>query len=238
MAEHKEREHFIPLRKTDLVELLCRDRGVTPDQAGQVRRLADMLSATFHFEYHAKLEELKNEYAPFDPDAVTKEIYQLTAEERQGRLDRLFERFAWLLQRANYHRLDRTAIEEATQAVTDWGLNMEVDFSIFEKLEVWARGDTLGQRCRRKWYRFFRLECLTLPIYQRMVLMVKLCPSKRLPADIDTADVFVKLFKDIPKMDMEMLLPGARMQMPRLTRFKLGGSLLSGLGYVGYTIMK
>ena len=39
-------------------------------------------------------------------------------------------------------------------------------------------------------------------------------------------------------MDLEMLLPGARMQMPGLQKLKLGGSLLSGLALVLYHLGK
>ena len=38
----------------------------------------------------------------------------------------------------------------------------------------------------------------------------------RLPEDADTRNVFIKLFKDVPQMDIEMLLPGGRIKMPAL----------------------
>src|SRR5688500_14702652 len=107
MAEHKDREHYIPLRKSDLLDLLCQDRGMTPQMAAQVRQLSDLLSATFHFEYHKLLEELKDEYAPFDPDATTKTLRPLTAQERHEKVERLFNKFVGLMERANFRRLTR-----------------------------------------------------------------------------------------------------------------------------------
>src|SRR5262249_18388509 len=62
--------------------------------------------------------------------------------------------------------------------------------------------------------------------------------TKRLPSSVDTADVFLKIFKEIPRMDVEMLLPGARMRMPGMARAKLSGSFLGGAGLVGYNIIK
>jgi hypothetical protein len=70
------------------------------------------------------------------------------------------------------------------------------------------------------------------------VIIMKLRQHKRLGREIDTSDVFLKIFKDIPKADLEMLLPGARVQMPGLTKWKMGGSLFGGLGYMLYTIMR
>ncbi len=238
MAEYKDREHYIPVRRHDLVNLLCTDRGLDGAAAGQFRQFADLLSATFHFEYHQLLEDLKNEYSPFDPDECTKPMVSLTSQQRAQKLDRLFERFAWLMERANFKRLDRQEIIEATKAVSDWGLNMDVDFSVFERFDLFARGDTVGTRYRRRWRNWRRLESIQLPVYQRLVLIVKLKPSKRLPGGVDTDDVFLKIFKDIPKIDLEMLLPGARMRMPGIARLKLGSSLLSGLAWISYSIVR
>ncbi len=63
---------------------------------------------------------------------------------------------------------------------------MDVDFKVFERLDVFYRGDSVGQRSRRRWYKWFRKEAIALPIFQRLVLLVKLMPSPRLPPGVDT----------------------------------------------------
>ncbi len=238
MAQLKAREHYLPIRKSALVELLAADRGMTADAAAQFRRLGDILAATFHFEYHRRLERLKDEYAPFDPDTTTKTLQELSALERAKKLDHLFNLFAELMERANFKRLGKEDLEKATREVSDWGLTMDVDFTIFERLLAFARGETVTSRSRRLWWKLWRLETIQLPVYERLVLIVKLRASKRLPQSVDTADVFLKIFKEIPRMDAEMLLPGARLLMPGLARAKLGGSFLSGLGLIAYNILK
>jgi hypothetical protein len=237
MAEYEDREHYIPLRKSDLVDLLCNDRDLTSSQRSQFRQFCTLIAATYHFEYHKLLEELKSEYAPFDPDSTTVEVRTVDAEEREEKLDALFGRFSWLMERANFTHLSREAIDEAMQQVSDWGLNMEVDFNVFDHLDVYVRGDTMSTRYRRRWRNFFRREAVQVPSYQRLVLIMKLLPHKRLGREIDSSDVFLKIFKDIPKVDLEMLLPGARLQIPRATRWKIGGSLLGGLAYILYNVV-
>jgi len=238
MAELPKREQYIPIRQAEIVDLLARAPGLDAAKSAKFRSLAALLSATFHFEYHRFLEDLKGDYSPFDPDSVTHSVEPLSETERQERLDRFFERFRALMERGNFLHLDKAAIIEATKAVSDWGLNMDVDFDIFERIDVYYRGDTIGERSRRRWYRLFREESISLPLFQRLVLVVKLNHSALLPKTVDTEDVFIKLFKDIPKMDAEMLLPGARMRMPGLSRLKMGGSFVGGLVYVAYTIIK
>src|SRR4051812_10020757 len=102
MAEYLDREHFIPLRKNDLAALLLRDKQLPVQQREAFRQFFALVSATFHFEYLAKLEELKDAYAPFDPDADTKAAKPLDPDERKTREDKVFAAFASLMERANF----------------------------------------------------------------------------------------------------------------------------------------
>jgi hypothetical protein len=113
---------------------------------------------------------------------------------------------------------------------------MDVDFDVFERVEVFVRGDITGSRTRRRWRNWYRLESVSVPVFQRLVLIMKQRPHKRLGPNPDTDNVFIKVFKDIPKLDLEMLLPGSQVVMPWTQRLKLGGSLASAAGYVGYKI--
>ena len=58
MAEYKDREHFIPIRRNELVDLLCADRGCRPHDADRFRQFCRLVAATIHFECHQRLEEL------------------------------------------------------------------------------------------------------------------------------------------------------------------------------------
>ena len=74
MAEFKDREHFIPIRRSELLELLCADKNLKPEERDLFRQFVRLVVATFHFEYNQRLEELKDSYAPFDPDRDTKQL--------------------------------------------------------------------------------------------------------------------------------------------------------------------
>src|SRR5262245_51227759 len=147
MAQFADREHFIPIRLSDLLDLLCKEP-LGDAERGQLRSLSRLLTAIFHFEYHQSLETLKEAYAPFDPDQDIKALAPWSDEERARRLDELFKNFDELMTRANFTRLTREKLEEAFSAVSAWGIPMEVDFNQFERLEVYSRGDTASQRVR------------------------------------------------------------------------------------------
>ncbi len=35
-------------------------------------------------------------------------------------------------------------INAALERASDWGINLEVDFDVFDRLEIFARGDVIG----------------------------------------------------------------------------------------------
>src|SRR4051794_15661 len=98
MAEYKDREHFIPLRKSDLIELLTRDKAVPVQERAEFQQFCRLVSSVFHFEYLQQLEDLKDAYAVFDPDADTRPLKPLSPEERGERLEKLFDKFTALME--------------------------------------------------------------------------------------------------------------------------------------------
>ncbi|MEO2089955.1 MAG: DUF3754 domain-containing protein [Gemmataceae bacterium] len=249
------REPFIPVHLTDLVELLLSDRGPTHDnplseaEQAAFRKFADRTASRIHAAYQDQFRKLKAAYAPFDPDCDLSEVGidpcpQPPPPGGEGAGGRghtssavadLFERFAVLMKKANFHRLTRDELIRLMQGASEWGVDMHVPWDAYEQVDVFVRGAGPGRRTRRKWYRLFRAEEVTVPAYSRVVIILKQRPHKQLGADADTGHVFVKLFKDIPVMDLEMLLPGTRIKMPLLDRIRLGGT---GLGSLGYVVFK
>jgi hypothetical protein len=237
MAEFTDREHYIPLRKSDLVELLCKDPRLPPAEREPFRQFCRLVEATFHFEYHKQLEALKDAYAPFDPDTETRPLKPLAPLERPEQRNKTFEAFIGLMERANFKRLSRQEIQAAIDELpTDWGIATYVDLNQFEHLEVFARGDIKGVRTRRRWSRLWREEKFKLPVYSRLVMMLKLKKGKGVDSEINTDAVFLKVFKDVPKADLDMLLPGAKVRLSATDRGLILYPLVAGVGLMGFNI--
>jgi hypothetical protein len=236
MGELYNCQHFIPLEQGDLIELLCADRALTADEREQFRALCERVAAAYHAEYHRRLRELKASYAPFDPDA-DKPLVPLSAEQRQHRLNDLYSDFAWLLEQAHFRHLSREAIEPVLDSASAFGIRMDVDFSAFEHLAIFARGDAWQMRTLRRWWGLGREVEVEVPVFRRLVLVLKLRQHPRLKGAVDTEHVFLKIFKDIPKLDVMMLLPGARVRLTALDRGRIGMPLVGGLALTLYNLL-
>ena len=231
-------DHFIPLRQAELVETLCADAELPANTSAAFQRFCGMVVALCHHEFHARLRRLKSAYAPFDPDAEAIPLRSVSAEQKQQRLNALMQQFIALMEQANYRHLDCREIEPTLRGANHLGLRIDVDFRVFERLALFVRGEGMEKRKRRQLRRPWRTEEYEIPVYRRLVMMLKLRPHKRLGRGVNTEGVFFQLFKNIPKRDITMLLPGARARISRLDRGKIGFGLISGLGLTLWRILQ
>lgn len=231
-------EHFIPIRKSDLLQALMCDADMRDEDRQALQRYCGLLEATIHYQFNRRLERLKDLYAPFDPDSATVPIVADNDVDRERQIPVLFDRVTELLRRANYRKLEQHEIETATDAASEWGLRLRVDFQAFERLEVYACGDVLAKRERRRWWNAYRKEEVLLPLFQRLVVIVRLRQHKWHDKQADINAVYLKMFKNIPKQDVDMLLPGTRFQMSLLDRGKILLPTASGVVIAAVKIVK
>lgn len=236
MADTAAREHYIPLRRGELVRLLASQLSDT--DAPPFLRFCELLCDRVHLEFYKLLDRIKDDYAPFDPDADTKALRPVEGAERTRREDGLFRAFDKLLIKANFRRLSDAELMACQEGSSYWGVDMSVDLTAFERFAMYVRGRSKGTRILRSWRTFFRKRPITVDLYQRLVVILKQRQHKRLGPDPDVRSVFLKLFKDIPQMDLEMLVPGAKLQMPKMERGKLGLSIVSGLVLLSWQLLK
>src|SRR5262249_26375640 len=65
-------EHFIPVRKQELIDVLCSDPSIPAQESDAFRQFCVLITSIYHFEYNQKLDDVKTAYAPCDSDADTR----------------------------------------------------------------------------------------------------------------------------------------------------------------------
>jgi hypothetical protein len=249
LAAEQPRDHYIPLRPADLVRKLGDEPSVTIFEREQFRQLCQLVEASIHHEYHTHLQSLNANYAPFDPDADAAAGQKLTGDERALRCGRLFGEFDTLLSRANYRRLSREEIEGAVRSPTASGMRLSLDLNVFERLEIYVRGDCELPRASGTWSQLAgRLRWPsasgtrrlpgTVAGYRRLALIFRLRERSPLTDPLDTRAVVLKLFKDIPQEDIETLLPGSSVRIGVIEQAKIVIPTLSGLGLTLFKLLK
>src|SRR5262249_42052882 len=147
-------------------------------------------------------------------------VVPLPAAERQRRLNGLLSDLAWLLDRAHFTHLSREEIEPVLATASDWGEKTNVDFLAVDHLSAFVPRPRYRKRLPRRWFGLAEPEEGEVPICERLVLIMKLRPHPRL-GKVNTDQVYVKIFKEIPRDDLDMLLPGAQVKLSVLDRSKI-----------------
>jgi hypothetical protein len=137
-----------------------------------------------------------------------------------------------ILGQAGYRRLSRGDIEGCIGVASQWGVPLHVDLELFERLIVYARGDIIGTRVRRRVRKLYRRESVSVPIYQRMVVLFQLRDDDDSEENLTASALHLRMFKNVPKQDIDTLLPGSRVRISGIDHAKiivpsLGGFLMS-----------
>jgi len=233
MAEYnKERERFIPLRKSEIVTLLCESGELNPDEQNKFRSFCIIMESLYHFEFHKKLEELKENYHPLNPDKDTYHIQEYSPDEIKTSEDRLLENFKKILNDANYEEITEQDILYAMEKESLFKINLFVDFNDFEKQLIFYRGTRNEKAVIKKW--FIKNVEIDVPIFERLAILIKFKDAAYFEAkhrknlQFEPGSMIIKLFKNIPRADMEMLFPNTQVRMKPKDMAVMGGSVLGG----------
>jgi hypothetical protein len=225
------RERALPIRQSDLTRLLLSEPGLTTRDRDHLLAFGRILGATFHSEYYDVLRRLKELYAPLDPDAdyVTLKNHTHVANPRSD--EEFLEPFEQTLDRANYRELDLEILKEAISAPNEMGLTYTPDFSLFEHLKVYVRGYTQISRDCRSFATKFRKRTLHFDAYQRLVVALKFRPGVELGPYVRSDVLYLRMFKDVPHVDMEMHLPeqGTKVRMRWIDKAQIISPLMMSI---------
>lgn len=221
-------EHFIPLRKAELAGVLT--SRVPEESRLDWMRFFGICSALFHHYFQVQLDHLKDLYAPFDPDADTRPVTDLDpAAELEGETA-FFDSLDRLLQQGNFRQLNWEHVVIAGQDVKSrLGLKMRMDPSVFERIEVHVRGEGEITRKRSHWWKLWEPAEQVVPIHHRMLLVLRLKPSKEINMDLPREAIHIKMFRRVPKEDLELLMPGSRLRLSRIDKGLISFPLITGL---------
>ncbi len=232
MADHSDRERFIPIRKAELVDRLSNGHMHTTHDRETFLRFCKILDSIFHFEFHAQTEALKESYHPFNPDSDTVTTQNFSHEARKAHEERLMAVFKDVMNQANYKQITATDLAYAMNRESLFKINLFVDFEDFENQLVFGRGARSRRIRRKKW--LFKEETADITVYDRVALLIKYKDEsyfrarERKDLNFDPGTMIVKLFKNIPKGDLEMLFPNAQVRMKLKDKLFMGGVAVGG----------
>lgn len=252
----RKREKFIPVTRFALFERLSQPLAWPAGQAAEARRFFRYLDYWRQQQYNSELLEIEQLYEPFSPDSDLLMTRQFTAEEKSTLQHRLVKSVEALLVRANYERVDPSDVQLILTRDSHYGLDLFVEMEAFDEIVIFYRGASNTKHEKRSYMRFMRKQEFDVPIFQRLFILFKLKPfdvrveefmrtdgidreaaerkvkknRAALPPGLKDLNIYLKLFKNIPRTDLEMVFPNTQVRFRLLDKLRLGVSSGAGLG--------
>ncbi len=252
----RKRERFIPVTRHALLDRLTLDHVWSKGQAKEARRFFRFLDYWRQQQYHAMLLDLEQTYEAFSPDTDLLITRQFSEGDRAILKTRVVQGVESLLQRANFERIDPQDVALILTRESHYGLDLMVDMDAFEDILIYYRGATNKKHERRRIQGFMRKEEFDVQVFNRLFLLFKLKPfnvrveelmardkldrasaEKKvtklrcgLPPGISDGNIYLKLFKNIPRTDIEMVFPNTQVRFRMMDKLRLGLSTGGGLG--------
>ncbi len=250
------RENFIPVSQQSLRDRLTTPECWNDGRHVDADKFFRYLNYWRRQQYTARLSRLVAEYEPFSPDSDTLVTRTFKAEETLAMRKRVMDDLNNILLHANYTRIGHDQFKILTKG-SDYGLELEVDLNAFEEIEIYFRGRSTKASTRRSKKGFFlRTEDYDVPLFQRLCIVFKLKPldmrikevmaqkrcdrpkaeklvdkmRKLLPPQLQDSNIYVKLFKNIPQADLEMVFPNTRVKFRLMDKVRLTTTAGGGIG--------
>lgn len=251
-----EPEKFVPVTRFALIDRLTDVAAWPPGVAQDARRFFRFLDYWRQQQYGAQLLDLEQMYEPFSPDTDLLLTRKFSPEERAHMQARVVDGMRRILEQANYRRIDPSDVNVILTSESHYGLDLHVDLGAFDELLVYYRGASSRKDERRSLRRFMKKEEFEVSIYQRLFLLFKLKPFEArvadvmateglgraeaekkvrrlralLPPQVSDSNIYIKLFKNIPRSDIEMVFPNTAVKFRLMDKIKLGASAGGSLG--------
>ncbi len=255
-----EKERFIPVSRQAILDYLKRPDAWAEGEYEHASTFMDYLDAWRHQSYRSRLTALKRSYLTFSPDRDTVRALEFTPVQLLKMRHNLMEHLGDLLESANYEKVTQKDLDLLLTSDSPYGLRLHVDLDAFDDVVIYFRGAGSKIVEYRDWkWLYLRKKGVETPIFQRLFVALKLKPEeeminqimlrdelphkkaakivqknrKMLPDGVTSDFIYLKLFKNIPQDDLEMMFPNTKVEFKLLDKLKIGltagGGTIAGL---------
>ena len=236
MVNGSSSQHFIPISRAEIKSLILAEAGENSDN---IAKISELLEALWHHRMHSTQESLKQIYSNFDPDSIdeTPEIFDPKDFMTQ---------FREALSDGNWLEITDEEMQAALDGEDVFPISLDVRFEEFKLLETYKLGEKTIKSSRKPSL-FEKLVLrkkpteVDLEVYERIIQIMQFREqewflenktSRNYPG-MEAKGLHLRLFKTIPKLDLEVIFPNTSPKMRRIDQMKILAPLIGGLATLG-----
>jgi hypothetical protein len=228
-ASASERDRFIPVRKTDILDALIERGRLRGGEAEKFRLLGRLLGAIYHYEYFDRLETLRNDYFYFNPDLPHDMAVDPAVLARAH--DEMVATLVGVLQEANFVEVSPDDLARSHRERHALKVEIAIPAEDYREVRFFRRGHHRTKVEITEWFGL-RKRAVEIDVYDHLVLIVMVKPegeitSARLRRHLARSrlrpgTILIKYFRDIARSDLNMLYPNVRVVLSLFDKLFLG----------------
>ena len=224
-----ERDRFIPVRKTDILDALIRHGRLRGGEAESFRLLARLLGAIYHFEYFDRLETLRNDYFYFNPDLPHDMAVDPALIARSH--DEMIATLVGVLEKADFVEVTAADLARSHRERHELKVEIAIPADDYREVRYFHRGHHRATVEVKDWFGL-RKRAVEIEVYDHLVLIVMVKPASEITSPrlkrhlarsrLRPGTILIKYFRDIARSDLNMLFPNVRVVLSLFDKLFLG----------------
>lgn len=214
---------FIPFRQSDLIEMCLHKTSLNQEERQAFRRVAQQIQHYFHLDFYSTAQQLNDCFNDINPDRDTR-VVDLPATMHKEHTP-FAEQLAYILEKANFDQQNEATLEQALRENSLFKVQLAVDFADFSEVLLYTRGESEKEETVTTGFGL-RKQTLRFTNYDRVVLYLRvseqISPERQAQFGLQPGGVILKLFKNVPKADLEMLFPNTEIRMRLIDKLLIG----------------
>ena len=228
-------QQFIPVSRSKIKHALLENWQLDEDLNQKYQNLFKMFEVIWHHDMHHNLEELKSGYESMNPDSFSDIDYN--SQDITSFLENLDETMV----DGNWLRVSQEEIDEALEGEDILPISLDVRFDELRNMKLYRLGDTYREVEVKSWFglkketkklRLFGHVLTVLEFKDEDWFMENRKRKKHYLGD-EGKGLHIRLFKEVPHLDLEVIFPNTSPSMRTLEKIKIGAPLIGGLVSLG-----
>jgi|GEM_PF-436645 len=229
------RSQYIPVSKSKIKKALLERMQLNQETRGELENLFKMFEVIWHHDLHHNLENLKEGYESMNPDVQSEIVYtKAELESFLGTLDSA-------MIDGNWAPVTTQELDEALEGEDVLAISLDVRFDEFKEMKLYKLGhhhdeievtSMYGLKKETKTVKIFDKILTVLEFKDEDWFMEERKRKKHYLGD-DGKGVHIRLFRDVPHLDMEVIFPNTSPSMRTLEKIKISAPLIGGVVSLG-----
>ena len=222
------KQHYIPISRSKVKEELFQLDELTDESVTGLGKISQMLEVIWHHSSHAQLERLKSLYESMDPD-------QIGIPDSVGK-EGFLETLRGALHNGNWKEISEEEIEAANEGENMFPISLDVRLDELVTSHLFKLGEVSVPGIRTSWFGLKKKE-VTTEAFDRVIQILQYHDQewfeekkrmKHYPGEV-AAGLHLRLFKTVPKLDLETIFPNTSPEMRYFDKVKIIAPLVGGL---------